>query len=181
MSIARITEVQKKGTDPMTYASVTIDSANKKTHDGKHFKTGYQDTPMAENDTITMLFVTPNTTEWAHWTLTAQTTGAAKVEIFEGTVASANGTATTILNRNRNSSIVSSTLAFHTPTVTTDGTKLSSRWIGSEGWRSEIGGGFTASHHFLLKQNAKYLVRMTAISDGIVGAIGGDWYEHTNP
>ena len=127
---------------------------------------------------INLLFVTPDSTIYAHWTLTAQTTGAAIVQIFEGTTASSNGTAVTRLNRNRNSTNTSTTLAFHTPTITADGTKMSEKYLGSEGFKESTGQGVRGDSEFILKRNTKYLVRCTAISDDIKCAIGGDWYEH---
>ena len=107
----------------------TIAFIDGKTHEGKHFKTGYLNEDLDDADTLEVLFVTPNTTEWAHWTLKAEIVGYAKVEIFEGTVTADDGTAITRLNRNRNSLIESSTLAYHTPTITTTGTKITTKFL----------------------------------------------------
>jgi hypothetical protein len=54
------------------------------------------------------------------------------------------------------------------------------RYIGSEGFKEAISGEHRGDGEFVLKQNTIYLVRLTAVSDAIKGAIGGDWYEHTN-
>jgi len=64
--------------------------------------------------------------------------------------------------------------------VTTDGTKMVTKYIGNEGFKEDVGGEARGNSEFMLMKNTKYLVRLTAISDGIVGAIGGDWYEHTD-
>ena len=158
-----------------------IDSANAKTHESKHFKTGYMDEDLDDTDTLEILFVTPNTTEWAHWSLTSEVVGYAKVEIFEGAVTTDDGTAITRLNRNRNSLIESSTLAYHTPTVTTDGTKIVTKFLGSvAGKKESVGDNFVASNHFLLKQDTKYLLRMTSKLNNTIAKVGGDWYEHIN-
>jgi len=167
--------------DATTHTLQTIDYAHHEIHAGSHFKASYQDTSMATNDTITLLFVTPDTTEWAHWVLTGQATGAVVIQLYEGTTTSSNGTAVTVVNRNRNiSGTANTTLVYHTPTVTTDGTKIVEKWLGSEGFKEDVGGGIRGDSELILKQNTKYLIRLTAVSNGIKGAIGGDWYEHTD-
>ena len=167
-------------TDNTTNATTVIDYSRYKTHVGDHFKAGYQDTDMTAGDKIEIVFVTPDTSTWAHWSLQAQATGSVVVQLFEGSVLVSNGAAITRLNRNRNSLNTSKTLAYHSPTITSDGTKLSEKWVGSEGWRSDISGSFASTNHFLLKQNTTYLLRLTALSSGIKGGVGGDWSEHSN-
>jgi len=156
---------------------VTIDFSHEKIHDGLHWKTGYADQSMSINDVIEMLFVTSNSTEWAHFTLVGKTTGGAIVSFYEGTTVTNNGTPTTTYNRNRNSLNASSTLVFHTPTITADGIKIAEKWVGEEDKKSDIGGDSRGASEFILKQNTNYLIRLTAYSSGMRGAIGGDWYE----
>jgi hypothetical protein len=157
---------------------MTIDIAHEKIHEGVHYKTGFQDITMNVDDTITLLFVTPNTSTQMHYTLTSQTTGEAIIYFYEGTVTSSDGTLSTSYNRNRNSLNLSSLLVYKTPTVTTDGMKLSEKWVGSEVFKGDIGGDVRGNSEFILKEDTKYLIRLTAVSDGMKGAIGGDWYEH---
>jgi len=166
--------------DSSTNTLQTIDYAHHEIHAGNHYKAGFLNTNLVTDATVQLLFVTPDTTKWAHWTLTSQSTGAVKVEIYEGASVSANGTAVTRWNRNRNSTNTSTTLVYHTPTVTTNGTKMVTRYLGSEGFKQELSGEHRGDSEFILMQDTKYLVVLTAISDGIVGAIGGDWYEHAD-
>ena len=173
------TTAQVPRIDATTHTLQTIDYAHHKINEGNHFKVGYQDTSMATGDTITLLFVTPDTTRWAHWTLIAHATGAVIVEVYEDTD-STGGTAVGVKNRNRNVSGGNTTLVYHTPTVTTDGTKIIEKWVGSEGFKEDVGGDSRGNSELILKQNTKYLIRLTAVSDSIKGAIGGDWYEHTD-
>jgi len=165
--------------DGITTAIKTIDSAHHEIHNGDHYKAGFQDTSMATNETITLLFVTPASVEWAHWILTAQATGAVVIELYEGATATG-GTPVTRFNRNRNSLNDSTTLVYHTPSVTADGTKIVERWVGNEGFKESVGGEMRGDSEFILKQDTKYLIRLTAVNNGIKGAIGGDWYENTN-
>lgn len=180
--IGRISDTEERVArlDASTHTLQTIDYAHHEIHSGSHFKAGYQDTTMATADTIELLFVTPDTTEWAHWVLTAQATGAVVVELYEDTEVSANGTAVGVRNRNRNVSGGNTTLVYHTPTITADGTKLVEKWVGSEGWKEDLSGSTRGNSEFMLKQGSNYLIRLTAVSDDIKGAVGGDWYEHTD-
>jgi len=171
--------------DASTYALETIDYAHHEIHAGSHFKAGYQDASMATGDTISLVFVTPNTTEYAHWTLTSQATGEAIIQIFEGCTATDSGTAVTVWNRNRNSSHANTTLVGHTPTLgtpiaTARGTKFSEQWIGGSGFKESVSGSFRGDSEIVLKANTKYLIYGIAVGDGIKVAIGGDWYEHTD-
>ena len=172
----------KAALDSTTEAIKTIDYAHHEIHEGNHFKSGYQDTSMAASDVINLLFVTPDTAVWGHWTLVGQSTGEAVIQVFEGTTVSGNGTAVARWNRNRNLAAVneSDILVFHTPTITGDGTKMSEKWIGGTGFKADVGGGTRGDSEYVLKQNTNYLVRLTAVGAGIKGAIGGDWYEHTS-
>lgn len=178
-------ESQPVQLDASTYAISTIDYAHHEIHAGSHFKAGYQDASMATGDTISLVFVTPNTTKWAHWTLTSQSTGEAIVQVFEACTATDSGTSVTVWNRNRNSSNAGTVLAGHTPTLgtpiaTARGTKMSEKWIGSTGFKESTGGDHRGDSEFILKQNTKYLVYGIAVGDAIKIAIGGDWYEHTD-
>lgn len=171
--------------DNSTQALMTIDYAHHEIHAGSHFKAGYQDVSMATGDTISLVVVTPNSTKYAHWTLTAQSTGEVNIQVFEGATPSDSGTAVTVWNRNRNSSTANTTLVGHTPTIghpiaTTRGTKMVEKWIGSTGFKEAIGGEQRGDSEFILKANTKYLILCIAVSNGIKGSIGCDWYEHTD-
>lgn len=166
--------------DASTLAKMTIDYAHHEIHSGNHYKAGYQDTSMDTDDTIALVFTTPDSLKYMHWTLTAQSTGAATIQLFSGPTLSAEGTAVTPFNRNQNSTNTSDMLVKHTPTITTNGTKISEKWIGSTGFRADIGGETRGDSEIILKANTQYMILCTANADGIKCAIGGDWYEHTD-
>lgn len=178
MSLARLVEMVTKSLDGVSNAITVIDYAHHEIHSGSHFKAGYQDITMSTNDIIYLCFTTPDTTTWMHWVLTAQTTGAATIELYEAPTLSAEGTAVTPLNRNRNSAKVSAMVVKHTPTVTSPGTKISEKWVGSVGFKETTGGESRGGSELILKQNTQYLIKLTANADTIKCAIGGDWYEH---
>ena len=171
--------------DSTTWALNVIDYAHHEIHSGSHFKAGYQDASMATGDTISLVVVTPNTTKYAHWKLTSQSTGEAIIQVFEACTATDSGTSVTVWNRNRNSSKTNTVLVGHTPTLgtpiaTARGTKMVERWIGGTGFKEDSGGEHRGDNEFILKANTKYLVLGIAVGDGIKVAIGCDWYEHTD-
>lgn len=166
--------------DSSTHAINTTENAHHEIHEGRHFKADRQDTSLATDETIELLLTTPDTTRWAHFLLTMQSTGEVVVELYEGTTVSAEGTAITPINRNRNSDTASVVVVTHTPTITSDGTKLTENWIGTTGFKEDIGDRTRGDNEIILKQNTKYLIRLTAVGNGIKGAIGGDWYEHVD-
>lgn len=167
--------------DDMTSALNVIDYAHHEIHSGSHYKSGYQDTTMDTDDTIALVFTTPDTTKHMHWVLTAQSTGACTIQVFSSPTLSAEGTEVTPFNRNQNSSNTSDMIVSHTPTITANGTKISEKWVGSIGFKETTGGESRGDSELILKQNTQYLVLCTANADGIKCAIGGDWYEHTTP
>jgi hypothetical protein len=87
--------------------------------------------------------------------------GASEAEViwylYEAPTVSANGTAMTAFNRNRNSAFTSDLEHYHTPTVTTVGTLISTDHAGS----GRGTGGEARSEEFVLKNNTKYLLRVT--------------------
>ena len=166
--------------DRTTNSLTIIDYSHYEIHEGKHFKGGFQDVTMSTDDTVFVLFTTPNTTKWAHWKLTSESTGSATIEIYENVTTSDDGTALTEWNRNRNSTNTASVVITHTPTITSFGTKMASKWIGGAGFKTDISGEHRGDSEFILKQNTKYLVIGIALASNIKIAIGGDWYEHTD-
>lgn len=166
--------------DASTHAQTTIDYAHHEIHSGSHYKCGYQDTTLDTDDTVALVFTTPDTTKWMHFVLTSQVTGPATIQLFETPTLSAEGTALTPVNRNRNSASVSTMVVKHTPTVTVNGTKLSEKWVGSDGFKEISGGSVRGDSEMILKQDTQYLVLLTAEADTMKAAIGGDWYEHTD-
>ena len=173
-------EIDDVRIDATTNSLQIIDYAHHEIHSGSHYKQGYRDTTLDDTDTMALVFTTPNTTEWMHWTLTSQTTGPATIQVFRSPTLSAEGTALTPFNRNENSANTSNMVVRHTPTITSNGTKLAEKWVGSAGFKEDSGGSARGDSEIILQQNTQYLVLLTAEADDMKGAIGGDWYEHTN-
>jgi len=166
--------------DRATHATTVIDHAHHEIHSGSHFKRGYGvvDQSLVTDDTVSVLFVTPDTAKWAHFELTAASTGFARIVLYEGVATSSDGTPITPQNRNRNSLTASVISTYHTPTVTNYGSTWATKFIGGEGFKTTIGGEKRGESEIILKQNTKYLILGTALADNISLQVGGDWYEH---
>jgi hypothetical protein len=156
----------------------TITYAHAALHDGEHYSIkGTEE--LVKNTSKEILIVTPNTTKWAHTTIQVESLDSAVVvTLFEGTTTSADGTGITARNRNRNVADDNTTLYYAAPTITDDGTAIYTYRLGSG---KTVGGGARDSEEIVLKQNTKYLLRITEpnVANTNINWVF-DWYEHTN-
>lgn len=165
-------------TDEATDSIRVVDHAHAKIHEGNHFYYRQYIT-LLKAATYDILFVTPNTTRWTHFSRVIDVASSACIfTLYEGVTTSNNGTPLTILNRDRNSNIVNTTLVYHTPTITNVGTNIAQTLIGAG---KNIGGSNRDENEAIFKQNTKYLCRITEtnINNTEVNILL-DWYEHTN-
>lgn len=105
--------------------------------------------------------------------------GDGTVIFYEDAVVSANGTALTAVNRNRNSTNTATMDTFHTPTVTDVGTALSAALVpGGSGKKDSVGSG-GGQADVILKKGATYLARLTNSSGADQPAvISINWVEN---
>jgi hypothetical protein len=99
------------------------------------------------------------------------------VEVFEGTTTSADGTAVTTKNTNRNSALTPDAVLTHTPTVTGDGESMHDRYIPTAGKDTgQIAG--SLYEEWILAADTKYLIRLTNNS-GAIADLSYEvmWYE----
>lgn len=163
--------------DSATGALNVIDYAHHEIHGGSSFTADYT-VELGNGATIDILVITPNTTKWAHMEYNLLCELETELKIYEGVTTSNDGTGLTEFNRNRNSATAATTVVSHTPTVTNTGTLIRTKHFGtgktSGGEAREIG-------EFILKQNTKYLYRITnaTTSNNYISFIL-NWYEHTN-
>lgn len=102
--------------------------------------------------------------------------GLATIEFFEGTTVSANGTAVSTPNKNRNSTTTATMQVYSGSTVTSNGTLLASRHILSVGGGAHIEGGeANVSSEWLLKPNTNYMFKITN-SSGSAIALSASFY-----
>lgn len=165
------------GVDKATRSIQTIDYAHHEIHEGDHyFVKGWMDLTNAQ--VFDFLATTPDTLKWAHMLVEFSAEAESHITIYEGTTTSADGTAVTAVNRDRNSSNTAGLVVTHTPTITGVGTQIASYKMGSS---QKTGGTVRANAELILKQNTKYLIRITndtALNNWFDYL--ADWYEHTN-
>lgn len=177
MSLPRITEILEANVDGTTGVRTVIDFAHSEIHEGDSFTASYK-ADVGNGATLDLLIVTPNTTKWAHFTYELDCEAETDVLIYEGAAATA-GSAVVAYNRDRNSAVTPTVVVTSTPTgITAGSTIIRSYHLGTG---KSFGGGSRDIHEFILKQNTKYLFRLTnATTSNNYMAVKLDWYEHTN-
>lgn len=166
--------------DKATNSLQVVDYAHHEVHAGSSFY--YHDViSIANAATQDYLITTPNTTVWAHFGVEVDfNDGAGTLELYEA--ADRTGTtAQTVFNRNRNSANTATTTVHKGQSGgTTDGTRIMWKRHGSG---KEVGGQSGTSEERILKQNTKYILRITNVAGaGVTNNITVimRWYEHTD-
>lgn len=115
-----------------------------------------------------------------HVSLGVVATAGFKVELFEGTTVSGDGTtlASKLVNNNRVEPEASVNLtAFHTPTITGDGTLLASGRAGGNSHPQSPGGSARTEEEWILKPSTNYLIRITVVADSTTVTFDASVYE----
>ena len=164
--------------DNYTSTLQIIEYEHHEIHAGSSFTADYNvDLPGA--GVADVLLITANNTTWPHMTWEVDCELETDILIYEDATATA-GTAITVFNRDRNSSKVAGMTVSHTPTsITTGNTIIRHTHLGSgKNW----GGGSRSTHEIILKQNTKYLIRITNVATPATNYVSLklDWYEHKN-
>jgi len=177
----QIGDLERSKFDAATNAVVRISDAHKETHDGNHFVVSEVNS-LDDTNTREYLVTTPNTTKWSHFMLTVIGSLDTKIDVYEDTTKTG-GTGLTEHNRNRNSSTTATTTVAHTPSGAGDGTLIFTMRFGHDTLSTALGGIVDTSrgeNEWVLKQNAKYLIRITSNTDGNNITSILNWYELTN-
>jgi hypothetical protein len=172
------TTFQAPRLDVETHALITIDYVHHEIHDGDTFMYHDVTDSLGTGVSIDYMITTPNTTKWLHVSHDVEFSGAGTVEIYEagdrvGTAAQ------TLYNRDRNSiKVPTGTLHKATSGGTTDGTKIV-YWKGGAS-QSKNSATHGTSSEKILRQNTKYIIRVTSRAEANVVSVSIGWYEHTN-
>jgi hypothetical protein len=164
--------------DTKSGALMCIDFAHHEVHAGDAFTASYT-VDLAQSASADILIVVPNTTKWAHLTWEVGVEGQAHMSLWESVTATAAANAIVAYNRDRNSAVASGLVITHTPTsITTGSTLIRETHMGTG---EKQGGSRSDNEEFILKQNVKYLLRITDHSGAAnYIAVKLNWYEHTN-
>lgn len=169
--------------DASTNALESIDYAHHEIHSGSHFEYTEYDAALDATNTIDVLITVPNTTKWPHMIFSVDGALQTLVQVFETCTHTA-GAAKTPYNNNRNSATANTTLLNVSNDDAADGTAILQTMFGIStgvGNNSIVsGGGARGDNEMILKQNTKYLFRVTSFTDDNVVSLKLVWYEHTD-
>lgn len=165
--------------DDVSVKSIQIPHEHAEIHEGDTFR--YSDAlTLGSAGTQDYLITTPNTTRWAHFTFEADGTAVTTITLYEGSDKTGT-TPQTVFNANRNSTSAA-TVTVHKGTSggTTDGTAIVNYSSGTATNQSRSSS--TRSHdvEIILKQNTKYILRLTSGTAGNLCNVTLNWYEHVN-
>ena len=168
--------------DGSTNALAGISYEHHEIHSGSHFYIcGFE--TLDEDAEADFVVETPNTAKWLHMSFAVTGTSQTELAIYEGATVAADGTLTTPLNNNRNSDKVSVATVRKNPTVSNAGTLIyqsSSGLAATNPTRADIDGLIQREREIILRQNTKYLFRITSRQDNNIVNYCGEWYEHTD-
>lgn len=159
-------------------ALVTMDTRHNRIHRGQMYEYTEVDAALANAGTIELLLVL---TAGAHMRFASVAGGDARVQLYEGTTVSANGTQRTAQNRNRFSSNTPDMAIYFSPTITGDGTLISDGILpGGIGGLFSGGGSSDIFEEWILGPG-NYLLRLTNISGGAQPcSVQVDFYEDSD-
>lgn len=173
------TEYRTARIDASTHSLQVVDYAHHERHGGSAFF--YTDAVELGSAAVqNYLITTPDTTKWAHFTFLGSGSAITQVELYEG--ADRTGTTLqTVLNANRNSATTADT-AVHKGYSggTTDGTLVWIRKSGSATAQARTGNEGKHEQEIILKQNTKYILRVTSGTAANLTNVLLDWYEHAD-
>jgi len=156
---------------------ITIDIIHSRIHQGYGFHVGDLTLSVNIASPKKYLIITPDTSARAHMVFVVETQPGVKYQLFEDTTVTANGTALSLINYKRDSSITPVIQIFKDPTVTADGTQLFLWQSGTTTAGGKVGGNIAHEDEFILKQNGKYQVLITPLSNNTTVFIHFNWYE----
>jgi hypothetical protein len=164
--------------DDASQAVITIDNHHHEIHEGDAYF--YSDSvTLASAATQDYLITTPNTTKWAHMVVEMDGTAVTTFQFYEGATRTGT-TLQTLWNNNRNSANTAGVTIHKGATGGADGTLMKAYSSGTSSGNSKMPSTLGFGSEVILKQNTKYLVRITSGTAGNLCNINFNWYEHTS-
>ena len=178
------TSFQPLRLDKATNSLQTIDYSHHEIHAGSHFFIA-DVVDLSVNNVYDMVFTTPDTAKWIHFTFEVDAEAETEWYIYEGAVETSAGAAVTAYNNNRNSATATgavikaqtntSLVNANADTDVSGATALEHGIIGA----GKSGGNDKRENELTLKQNTKYCFRAIATAAGYIDFVA-QWYEHTD-
>ncbi|MHC4643870.1 MAG: hypothetical protein ACYTBJ_00110 [Planctomycetota bacterium] len=114
-----------------------------------------------------------------HIELAVSVSGSGLLEFFEDPTTSADGTALTAYNYNRNSSNTPNALFYYDPTVTVDGTRIDVQYIpGGDRLQTRVGSAARGGIEWVL-DSEQYLLKFTPDADNTAISLSVGFYEES--
>lgn len=172
-------QVHSLAMDASSHGIIVIDHAHHEIHSGDAFR--YIDAiTLGSGATQDYLLTVPNTTKWPHFTFSVDGTAVTTVEVFRATD-KVGTTLQTTFNADENNLTITAGLLIHKGVSggTTDGTSIYKYSSGTATGASKSEGVAAYSSERILRQNTKYLFRITSGTVGNLINFHAEWYEHT--
>jgi len=185
--------------DKSTYYGIQMDVDHHKVHEGESFYAYFSNATTNTGEMTCIAFNTPNTTSWTHMVWKAESNGAATLAVYENpSVDVDEGTAFTVINRNRNATDTSTLTSIETAPVAnkvttfnetqaaganiTTTTTIYSTSFGQTGNPLTVsGGGARGEVEYVLDQNQQYAICVVAGTDNDATTnLELNWYHHTD-
>ena len=165
--------------DSSTHARTSIDYSHHEIHDGWHFM--YTDSvELGVGGVQNYLITVPNTTRWPHMLFSLDGSAITQFELYEG-ADRVGSTLQTVGNSNRNSlNAAGTTIHKGYAGGATDGTLIHIYKGVSATNQSRGPADARGEGEIILKQNTKYILRVTSFTAANLTNVQLSWYEHTD-
>lgn len=165
--------------DTATHSLIVITYEHHEVHAGSSFR--YTDSvTLASAAVQDYLLTVPNTDKWPHFTFSVDGTAITTIDVYRATDKTGS-TLQSTFNANENSATVAGmTIHKGTSGGTTDGTKIFTFSSGTSSGSSKMDGISAYASERILKQNTKYIIRITSGTNDNKCNMRAEWYEHTS-
>ena len=124
------------------------------------------------------MYKAPNSAIRCHFFFKANVLGSGGlVEFYEAPTTTADGTIRASSNNDLNSVNAATLVSYEDPTVTADGTRKDADAVGTTGGPTKFGGQSVNRYEWILKQNTKYIIKVTPTANGTPVIVTAQWYE----
>lgn len=160
--------------DSSTRSLSIIEYDHREIHSGYAFTLSSSSAVLGSGNTFNILIMTSSSSKLLHLINESEATGEGEIALIENPTITSSGTATTIFNRRRPSSITSNATGYVNCSFT-GGTILRSFRVGAG---KSTGGSSRSASERILSPSTPYVIQFTSRATGVYIELKSDWYEH---